>query len=248
MNHSIPGLPAHHQLLESTQTNVHWVGDAIQPSYPLLSPSPPAFNLSQHQGLFKCVRSSHQVAKVLEFQLQHQSFQWTPRTDLQETFKSLLQTRTQKILESPLYAPGTQVLIKVWKNGSPKALLQPTWKDPYPVILSTATAVKVSGHNSWIHYSQVKLWKKTEEATQYTCEPWKISDTYSGQQMSGILMNTSKIKLLGITFHRTALKSQHNLAGVVLQNRQYIGLLIPEQGGTWAILKETCCSCVNTSS
>ena len=81
MNHSTPGLPVHHQLPESTQTNVHWVSDAIQPSHPLLSPSSPAFNLSQHQGLFKWVSSSHQVAKVLEFQLQHQSFQWTPRTD-----------------------------------------------------------------------------------------------------------------------------------------------------------------------
>ena len=82
MNHSTPGLPVHHQLLESTQTHVHWVGDAIQPSYPLLSPSPPALNLSQHQGLFQWVSSSHEVAKVLEFQLQYQSFQWTLRTDL----------------------------------------------------------------------------------------------------------------------------------------------------------------------
>ena len=77
-----PGLPVHHQLQESTQTHIHWVGDAIQPSHPLPSPSFPAFNLSQHQGLFKWVSSSHQVAIVLEFQLQHQSFQWTPRTDL----------------------------------------------------------------------------------------------------------------------------------------------------------------------
>ena len=69
----------HHQLPEFTQTHVHWVGDAIQPSHLLSFPSPPAFNLSQHQGLFKWVSSSHQVAKVLEFQLQHQSFQ---RTDL----------------------------------------------------------------------------------------------------------------------------------------------------------------------
>ena len=81
MNHSMPDLPVHHQLLESTQTHVHWVGVAIQPSHPLWSPSP-ALNLSQHQGLFKWVSSLHQVAKVLEFQLQHQSFQWTPRTDL----------------------------------------------------------------------------------------------------------------------------------------------------------------------
>ena len=73
--------------------------------------------------------------------------------------------------ESPLYAPGTQVLIKVWKDGSPEAQLQPTWKGTYPVILSILTAVKVPGHDSWIHYSWVKLWKKTEENTQYTCEP-----------------------------------------------------------------------------
>ena len=67
---STPGLPVHHQLPELTQTHVHWVGYAIQPSHLLLSPSPPAFNLSQHQGLFKWVSSSHQ-AKVLELQLQH---------------------------------------------------------------------------------------------------------------------------------------------------------------------------------
>ena len=64
MNCSTPGLPVHHQLLESTQTHVYWIGDAIQPSHPLLSPSPLSLNLSQHQGLFKWVSSSHQVAKV----------------------------------------------------------------------------------------------------------------------------------------------------------------------------------------
>ena len=82
MNCSTPGLPVHHQLPEFTQTHVHWVGDAIQPSHPLSPPSPPAFNLSQHQGLFKWVNSLHQVAKVLEFQLQHQSFQWLWLTGL----------------------------------------------------------------------------------------------------------------------------------------------------------------------
>ena len=81
INRSTPGLPVPHQLPESTQTHVHWVSDAIQPSHPLLSPSPPIFNLSQHQGPFKWVSASHQVAKVLEFQLQHQSFQWIFRTD-----------------------------------------------------------------------------------------------------------------------------------------------------------------------
>ena len=82
MNHSTPGLPVHHQLPEFTQTHVHRVGDAIQPSHPLSSPSPPASNPSQHQSLFQWVSSSQQVVKVLELQLQHQSFQWTPRTDL----------------------------------------------------------------------------------------------------------------------------------------------------------------------
>ena len=81
MNCSMPGLPVYHQLPEFTQTHVHWGVDAIPPSHPLSSPSP-ALNLSQHQALFKWVSFSHQVAKVLEFQLQHQSFQWTPRTDL----------------------------------------------------------------------------------------------------------------------------------------------------------------------
>ena len=75
MNRSTPGLPVHDKLLEFMQTHVHLESDVIQPSHPLSSSSPPAFNLSQHQGLFKRVSSSHQVAKVLEFQLLHQSFQ-----------------------------------------------------------------------------------------------------------------------------------------------------------------------------
>ena len=69
MNLSTPGLPVHHQLPEFTQTHVHWVSDAIQPSHPLSSPSPPAPNPSQQQSLFQWVNSSHEVAKVLEFQL-----------------------------------------------------------------------------------------------------------------------------------------------------------------------------------
>ena len=82
MNHSTPGLPVHHHLPKFTQTHVHWVRDAIQPSHPLSSPSPPAPNPSQHQSLFQWVNPSHEVAKVLEFQLQHQPFQRTPRADL----------------------------------------------------------------------------------------------------------------------------------------------------------------------
>ena len=79
MDCSMPGLPVHHQLPELTQTHVHQVGDAIQPSHPLSTPS--VFSLSQHQGLFQWVSSSQQVAKVLKFQLQHQSLQWIFRAD-----------------------------------------------------------------------------------------------------------------------------------------------------------------------
>ena len=81
MDCSTPSFPIRHQLLELTQTQVHRVSDAIQPSHSLSSLSPPPFNLSQHQGLFQWVSSSHQVAKVLEFQLPHQSFQWIFRAD-----------------------------------------------------------------------------------------------------------------------------------------------------------------------
>ena len=110
MDCSMPGFPVHYQLPELAQTHVHWVGDAIQPFHALSSPSPPAFNLSQHQGIFQWVSSSHQVAKGLEFQLQHLSFQWIVRTDLrtdcrmdwldllavQGTLKSLLQLHSSK--------------------------------------------------------------------------------------------------------------------------------------------------------
>ena len=81
MDCSISGFPIHHRHLELAQSHVHWVNDAIQSSHPLSFPSLPAFNVSHHQDLFKWLGSSHQVAKVLEFQLQHQSFQWIFRTD-----------------------------------------------------------------------------------------------------------------------------------------------------------------------
>ena len=80
-DYSTPGFFVLHQLPELAQTHILWVGDAIQPSHPLLSPSPPTLNLSQHQGLFQWACSSHEVAKVLEFQLQHQSFQWIFKAD-----------------------------------------------------------------------------------------------------------------------------------------------------------------------
>ena len=132
----------------------------------------------------------------------------------------------------PLYIPGTQVLIKVWKDGSPKAQLQPTRKGPYPVILSTSIAVKVPAHDSWIHYTRVKHGRKQKRTLNTPVSPWEISDTFSGLQMSVILTNTPRIKILGIRFLKRALKSQHSLAEVVLQNIWEIDLLIHKQGGT----------------
>ena len=107
MNRSMPGLPVHHQLPEFTQTHIHCVGDAIEPSYPLSSPSPPSLNLSQHQGPFKWASSPHQVAKVLEFSFnispsnEHPgliSFRidWLDLLAVQGTLKSLLQHHSSK--------------------------------------------------------------------------------------------------------------------------------------------------------
>ena len=108
---------------KSTQTHFHLVGDAIQPSHPLSSPSPPALNLSQHQGLFKWVSSSHQVAKVLEFQLQNHSFQWIPTTDLLQNglvgspcsprdSQESSPTRQYKSINSSVWAPKWETLKK----------------------------------------------------------------------------------------------------------------------------------------
>ena len=109
MDYSTPGFPVHQQLPELAHTHIYWVSDAIQPSHPLSSPSPPALNLSEHQGLIRWVSSSYQVAKVLEFQLQHQSFQeysglisfridWFDLLAVQGTFRSLLQHHSSKAL------------------------------------------------------------------------------------------------------------------------------------------------------
>ena len=133
MNRSSSGLPVHHQLPKPTQTHVHQVGDAIQPSHLLLSPSPPAFDLPQHQDLFKWVSSSHQVAKVLEFQLQHQSFQWIFKTDFledwlvwslssprdsQESSPSSQFKSINSLVLSFLYRPTLTSLHDYWKSHS----------------------------------------------------------------------------------------------------------------------------------
>ena len=137
MNHSMPGLPVHHQLPESTQIHVHWVGDAIQPSHPLWSPSPFFFNISQHQALFQWVSSSHQVAKVLEFQFNISPsneysrlfsirMDWLDLLAVQETLKRVLQHHSSKApilqcsafimvqLSHPYMATGKTIALARW--------------------------------------------------------------------------------------------------------------------------------------
>ena len=158
MDCSTPGLPVHHQCLGFTQTHIHRVSDAIQPSHPLSSPSSPAFNLSQHQSLFRWVSSSHQVAKVWEFQLQHQSFQWIFRTDffrmdwldllsVQGTLKSLLQHHSSKtsILQCSAFFI-VQLSHPYMTTGKTIALTRQTFVDKVMSLLfnmlSAAAAVK----------------------------------------------------------------------------------------------------------
>ena len=131
MDCSTPGFPVHHQLPEPAQIHVHQVGDAIQPSHPLSSPSPPALNLSQHQGLFKWVSSSHQVAKVLEFQLQQSVLSmniqdwfplgWTGWISLQSKgLSGVFSNTTVKSINSSvlsfLYSPTLKFIHDYWKT------------------------------------------------------------------------------------------------------------------------------------
>ena len=130
MNWSTPSLPVHHQLPEFTQTHVYRVGDAIQASHPLSSPSP-AFNLFQHQGLFQWVSSSHQVAKELEFQFHHQSFHYIVRTDFlkdglagspcsprdSQEFSPIPQFKSiNSLVLCFLYSPTLTSIHDYWKN------------------------------------------------------------------------------------------------------------------------------------
>jgi len=133
MNSSIPGLPVHHQLPELTQSSVHWVGDAIQSSHPLLSPSPTTLNLSQHQGLFKWVSSSHQAAKVLGVSastsvLPMNTQDWSFRMDWldllcgpRDSQESSLTPQFKSINSSALsllYSPTLTSIHDHWKNHS----------------------------------------------------------------------------------------------------------------------------------
>ena len=138
MNCNTPGFPAHHQLPEFIQTYVHWVSDTIQPSHPLSSPSPLTFNLSQHQGLFQWVSSSHQVAKALEFQLHHQSFQWTFRTGNSFRMDSLDLLAVQETL----------------KNHSSWLSFEPQFKSINSSVLSSLYNLTLTAiHDYWKNHS-----------------------------------------------------------------------------------------------
>ena len=129
MDCSMPGFPVHHQLLELVQTHVHWVGDAIQPSHPLLPPSPPAFNLSQHRGLFQWVCSLHQVTKVLKLQLSP-SNEYSGLISFRIDWFDLLARVSQESSPTPqfksinssvlsfLYGPTLTSIHDFWKNHS----------------------------------------------------------------------------------------------------------------------------------
>ena len=126
----MPGFPVLHYLLDFAQTHAHWVGDGIQPSHPLSSPSPPALNLSWYQGLFHWVHSLHQVAKVLELQLQHQSFQWifSPlgltclisllSKGISSVFSSTTIWKHQFFVTQPFFGPTITSIHDYWKNHS----------------------------------------------------------------------------------------------------------------------------------
>ena len=132
MDCSMPSLPVHHQLPKLSKTHAHQVGDAIQPSHPLSSPSS-AFNLSQHQGLFKWISSSHRVAKVLEFQLQHHSFQWIFRVDFLQDW----------LVWSPWYP-----------RDSPESSPAPQFESINILVLSLLYGpILISIHDYWKNYS-----------------------------------------------------------------------------------------------
>ena len=183
------GFPVLHHLLEFAQTHVHWVDDVIQPSQPLLLPSPPALNLSQHQGLFQWVGSLHQVAKVLELQLQHQSFQWVfssttvwkhqffsaqPSLWSSSHIRTWLLEKPQLWLERPLYTDLCHYMIAVI-----------FWPFSYFKILPSFSLQKFAVVTIFVYESLMHFWFFAQDrwldvkllAREYT-------DTYIGTLLS----------------------------------------------------------------
>ena len=178
---STPGFPVHHQLPELAQTHVHLVSDAIQPSHPLSSHSPPAFNLSQNQGLFQWISSSHQVAKGLEFQLQHQSFQWLFRTDF-------LQDR---LVGSPCYPRDSQESSQELKastlQGSAFFMIQVS--HPYMLVPFCSSPCLCCNRNC--------IYNRDFNNFDQIIPPWKLvlRSTYTDKSLEQRLPDTSTIFL-----------------------------------------------------
>ena len=164
MNRSMPGLPVHHQLLELTQTHLHWVGDAIQPSHPPSSPSPPAFSHSQHQGLFQWFSSLHQVVKVLE--LQHQSCQWIFRTDF---LYSWLVWSPCSPRDSQASSPALTVLQRAKKRWSVPGGYRV--KSSIPQAQWCSSGQKVSGERWWQRSSE--SWESAAKLCPQKVSSWK---------------------------------------------------------------------------
>ena len=195
MNHSTPGLPVHHQLLEFTQTHVHRVGDAIQPSHPLSSPAHPAPNPSQHQGLFQWVNSSHEVAKVLEFKLQHQSFtfrmDWLDLLAVQGTLKSLLQHHSSKV--SLLWSSAfftVQLSHPYMTNGKTIALSRQTFVGKVMSLLFNMLSAAASAAAA----------AKLLQSCPTLCDP--IDGSPPGSRVPGILQART-LKWVAISFSNT---------------------------------------------
>ena len=158
MNRSTPGLPVHHHLPEFTQTHIRRVSDAIQPYHPLSSPSSPAFNLSQHQGLFKWVSSSHQVTKISEFQLQHQSFQWTVQfSSVAQSYPTLCYPMNGSTPGLPVYhqlPEFTEIHVHQVSDA-----IQPSHpRHPLLLLPPIPPSIKVFSNESTLHMRWPKYW------------------------------------------------------------------------------------------
>ena len=192
---STPDFPILHHLTEFPQTHVHWVGDAIQPPNPLLSSSPPAFNLSQHRGLFQWVGSSYQVAKALELQLQHQSFQWMldwlDLLAVQGTLKSLLQHHSSKAsilqrsaffmvqLSYPYMTTGKTIALTTWTFvGKVMSLLFNTLSRLVIAFLPSSKCLLVS----WLQLPSAVILepKKIKTIAASTFSPFYLPFSISG--------------------------------------------------------------------
>ena len=200
MNRSTPGLPVHHKLPEFTQTHAHRVGDAIQPSHSLSSPSPPAPNPSQHQGLLQWVNSSHEVAKLLEFQLQNQSLQWTPRTylfqdglvgspcsprDSQESSPTPQFKSINFSVLSFLHSPTLTSTIDHWKNNNSTDQKQSLWTSLVSEYVWPSKNIKINSERfsdlldpgSDITIISKHLWPKSWPIEKVCCQIAGIPQT-----------------------------------------------------------------------